>query len=87
MNQWGIAILKTISSHAGTASLKYIYSEHAEYIKLTPKHEEITYKAPNYHHQTRAHVDDLLGSAEEAESGIRHNRKGQSEVKSRREEA
>ena len=62
MNIWEITILKIIAAHAGTASLNHIYSELPKYIKLTPKHKIITYKTPSYHHQTRAHVDDLLDS-------------------------
>ncbi len=64
MNKWEISILRVIVSSAGTASLNHIYSELPHYINLTNKHKEINYKAPNYHHQTRAHVDDLLDSGD-----------------------
>ena len=60
MNIWEITILKIIVVNAGKASLNHIYSELPKYINLTTKHKKITYKVPNYHHQTRAHVDDLL---------------------------
>ena len=69
MNIWEIAILKIIAAHAGTASLNYIYSELPQYINLTPKHKIITYNAPSYHHQTRAHVDDLLDSSDLIRTG------------------
>lgn len=61
MNRWEISILHIIASHAGTASLNHIYSEIPKYINLTNSHEKVKYNAPNYHHQTRAHIDDLLG--------------------------
>ncbi len=64
MNIWEITILKIIAVNAGTASLNHIYSELPQYINLTTKHKKITYKAPAYHHQTRAHVDDLLDSGD-----------------------
>ena len=64
MNKWETSILKIINSNAGSAPLRYVYSELPRYINLTNKHREITYKAPKYHHQTRAHVDDLLDSGD-----------------------
>ena len=60
MNKWEVAILKIIAANDGTASLKHVYGELPSYVDLTDNHYEITYKAPAYHHQTRAHVDDLL---------------------------
>lgn len=64
MNIWEITILKIVEVNAGTASLNHLYSVIPQYINLTTKHKLITYKAPAYHHQTRAHVDDLLGSGD-----------------------
>ena len=64
MNIWEIKILKIISANAGTASLNHIYSELPKYIKLTTQHKKIIFKAPAYHHQTRAHIDDLLDSGD-----------------------
>ncbi|MBE9511989.1 MAG: hypothetical protein IMY71_14065 [Bacteroidetes bacterium] len=64
MNKWEISILKIIESNAGSAPLRHVYSELPRYINLTNKHREITYKAPNYHHQTRAHIDDLMDSGD-----------------------
>ena len=62
MNRWEITILHIITSNAGSASLKNIYSEIPKYINLTSNHRKIKYNVPNYHHQTRAHIDDLLDS-------------------------
>lgn len=62
MNIWEIKILEIITSNAGTASLKHIYCKLPQYINLTSKHNEIIYNAPRYHHQTRAHIDDLMDS-------------------------
>ena len=64
MNKWEISILKIIESNAGNAPLRHVYSELPRYINLTNKHREIKYKAPKYHHQTRAHVDDLMDSGD-----------------------
>lgn len=64
MNKWEVAILKIISINEGTATLKHIYGELPRYISLSDKHHEITYNAPAYHHQTRAHVDDLMDKRE-----------------------
>ena len=64
MNKWEVAILKIIAVNDGTASLKHVYGELPRYIDLTDKHYKITYNAPAYHHQTRAHVDDLLDKGE-----------------------
>ena len=60
MNIWELTILKIIDSNNGTASLQYIYSKIPVHIDLTANHLERKYNAPMYHHQTRAHVDDLL---------------------------
>ena len=60
MNKWEVAILKIIVANDGTASLRHLYGELPSHVDLTDKHYEITYEAPAYHHQTRAHVDDLL---------------------------
>lgn len=60
MGTWEITILKIIAANDGTSSLRHIYSEIPRYIMLTEKHKKIIYRAPAYHHQTRAHVDDLL---------------------------
>lgn len=64
MNVWEVSILKIISSCGGSASLKDVYFYLPQYIKLTNKHKEIKYSAPNYHHQTRAHIDDLMNSVD-----------------------
>jgi hypothetical protein len=64
MNTWEIAILKIIAANDGTASLRHVYGQLSSHVNLTDKHYEITYKAPAYHHQTRAHVDDLLDRGE-----------------------
>ena len=64
MNKWEVAILKIIAANDGTASLKHLYGELPSHVDLTDKHYEITYKAPAYHHQTRAHVDDLMDSGD-----------------------
>ena len=64
MNKWEISILKIIESNAGIAPLKHVYSELPHYINLTNNHRNITYNAPKYHHQTRAHVDDLMDSGD-----------------------
>lgn len=64
MNKWEVAILKIITANDGTASLKHVYSELPSHVDLTDKHCEIKYKAPTFHHQTRAHVDDLLDKGE-----------------------
>ncbi len=64
MNAWEVAILKIISANGGMASLQHVYGELPRHVNLTTKHLEITYKAPAYHHQTRAHVDDLLDKEE-----------------------
>lgn len=64
MNIWEVSLLKIIDANGGSAPLKHIYSALPHYITLTIKHKEITYKAPNYHHQTRAHIDDLMDSDE-----------------------
>jgi hypothetical protein len=64
MNKWEVAILKIIAANDGTASLKHVYGKLPSYVDLTDNHYEITYKAPAYHHQTRAHVDDLLDKGE-----------------------
>ena len=64
MNKWEVAILKIIAANDGTASLKHVYGELPSHVDLTDNHYEITYKAPAYHHQTRAHVDDLLDKGE-----------------------
>jgi len=64
MNKWEVAILNIIAVSDGTASLKHIYGELPRYIDLTDKHYKITYNAPAYHHQTRAHIDDLLAKEE-----------------------
>ena len=64
MNTWEVVILKIIAANGGTASLKHVYGELPSHVYLTDKHYEITYKAPAYHHQTRAHVDDLLDKGE-----------------------
>jgi len=62
MNTWELIILKIIALNGGTASLQHIYSKIPNHISLTKNHLETKYKAPMYHHQTRAHVDDLLVS-------------------------
>ena len=64
MNTWEVAILKVIEANGGRASLTHVYGELPNYVNLTDKHLEITYKAPAYHHQTRAHVADLLDKSE-----------------------
>jgi hypothetical protein len=64
MNRWEVAILKIIAANHGTASLKHVYGELPSHVDLTDKHYKITYKVPAYHHQTRAHVDDLLDREE-----------------------
>lgn len=64
MNIWEISILKIISSNGGSASLKDIYFELPEYIKFTNKHKEIKFRVPNYHNQTRAHIDVLMDSGD-----------------------
>jgi hypothetical protein len=64
MNIWEVSILKIIDANDGSATLKHIYSELPHYIALTIKHEEIKYRVPNYHHQTRAHIDDLMDSGD-----------------------
>lgn len=64
MNKWEVAILKIIAANDGTASLKHVYCELPSHVDLTDNHYEITYKAPAFHHQTRAHVDDLLDKGE-----------------------
>jgi hypothetical protein len=64
MNKWEVAILKMIAANDGTASLRHLYGELPSRVDLTDKHYEITYKVPAYHHQTRAHIDDLLDKRE-----------------------
>ena len=64
MNKWEVAILKIIADNDGTASLKHVYDELPRHVDLTDNHYENTYKAPAYHHQTRAHVDYLLDKGE-----------------------
>jgi hypothetical protein len=64
MNKWEIVILKIMAANGGTVSLRNVYDELPNYIDLTTKHCEITYRAPAYHHQTRAHIDDLLDKGE-----------------------
>ena len=64
MNIWELTILRIIEENKGTAPLQQIYSRIPSYIDLSSHHLEITFNAPNYHHQTRAHVDDLLDSAD-----------------------
>lgn len=64
MNIWEINILEIINSNAGNASLKHIYCKLPQYINLTSKQNEIIYNAPRYHHQTRAHIDDLMDSGD-----------------------
>jgi hypothetical protein len=64
MNTWEVVILQIIAANNGTASLKHVYAELPRHVRLTDKHYEITYKVPAYHHQTRAHVDDLLDKGE-----------------------
>ena len=64
MNRWEITILHIIASNAGSASLKHIYSEIPKHIDLTSNHIKITYGVPNYHHQTRAHIGDLLDNGD-----------------------
>lgn len=64
MNIWEVTILKIIVSNNGAAPLRHIYCELPKYIKLTKKQNEITYHAPSYHHQTRAHIDDLMDSGD-----------------------
>ena len=64
MNKWEVAILKIIAANDGTASLKHVYVELPSHVDFTDKHYEIKYKVPAYHHQTRAHVDDLLDKGE-----------------------
>lgn len=69
MNIWEIKILGIIASNAGTASLKHIYCKLPQYINFTSKQNEIIYNAPRYHHQTRAHIDDLMDSGDVIRSG------------------
>ena len=64
MNTWEVAILKIVLANGGMGSLQHIYGELFRHVNLTTKHLEITYKAPAYHHQTRAHVDGLLDKGE-----------------------
>ena len=72
MNTWEVAILEIIAANDGTASLQHVYGELPRYVELTNNHYEITYNAPAYHHQTRAHVDDLLdrGELSRVERGV-----------------
>lgn len=60
MNRWEISILRIIESNAGSSPLSHVYAEIPRHIDLTDRHREIRYKVPNYHHQTRAHIDDLM---------------------------
>ncbi len=64
MNIWESTILEIVSSNNGVASLQFIYSKIPLHIDLTDHHLEIKFKAPRYHHQTRAHIDDLLDSGD-----------------------
>ncbi|MDO8446702.1 MAG: hypothetical protein Q7T53_11495 [Deltaproteobacteria bacterium] len=64
MNIWEVKILKIIASNDGTASLRHIYCELPKHVNLTNKHNEIAFDAPRYHHQTRAHIDDLMDSGD-----------------------
>jgi hypothetical protein len=71
MSTWEGAILKIIAGSGGTAFLKHVYASLPGCVKLTDEHYEITYNAPAYHHQARAHVGDLLdkGEVSRAERG------------------
>lgn len=64
MSTWEVAILKIIAANGGTAPLRHIYGELPRHVRMTDEHYEITFRAPAYHHQTRAHVDDLLDKEE-----------------------
>lgn len=83
MNIWEVAILKIIAANEGTASLQNVYDELPKHVKLTNNHYKVTYKVPAYHHQIRAHVDDLLDRGElyRAERGVYSiTLKGQSRI-------
>jgi hypothetical protein len=69
MSTWEEAILKIIVANRGTAALQHIYSELPRHVRMTDEHYEITFKAPAYHHQTRAHIDDLLDKGELSRTG------------------
>jgi triphosphoribosyl-dephospho-CoA synthetase len=64
MPTWEEAILKIISSKGGSASLEEIYLQIRHYVSLTSRHLVITYGVPAFHHQVRAHVDDLMDKGE-----------------------
>lgn len=64
MNTWEITILRILDSKNRIVSLKEIFKEIAMRIDLNDGHQEIRFNAPKYHHQIRAHIDDLLDKSE-----------------------
>jgi len=61
---WEISIMKCISELGGECELQEIYDNISKFIVLKQEHLEIKYERPAYHHQIRAHIQNLLEKGE-----------------------
>lgn len=57
---WERSIIKCIESFGREADRKQIYDNTRNFVELTEEHLKITYGRPNYYHQIRKHLSNML---------------------------